>query len=127
MATKQLTSRQILALADDTGEPSKKDFDETLTQSGFSDLTPGRRIQLAAAASDQALTFTAGSFVKIYSHDNGFKIRLAADETLSGLIRHFCIEAQNATNAALTTSVLLTGNGSTVADLEVWIVEKYTP
>jgi len=126
MATKTLTTRSITSLANDTGHADEKDFDESLTISGFSDVTPGRRIKLAAAADDYVLSFTAGSYVHIFSHDNGFKVRLASAETLSGLLREFKIVAQNATNTALSTSILLTGNGTTTADLEVWIVEKYT-
>ena len=127
MATKSLSTRTIVTIENDVGDISEKGFDETLSQSGFSDVTPGRRLSLAAAADDQVLSFTAGSYLKIFSHDNGFKIRFASGETLSGLLRSFEIVATNATNGALTTSVLLTGNGSSVSDLEIWIVEKYTP
>lgn len=127
MATKNISIRTILELRDDTGAVESKGFDETLTLSSFLDVTPGRRITLAAAASDQAVTFTAGAALFIYSHTNSFKLRMASGETLMSNLRQFGPVVSNvATNNSTVTSVLLSGNGSTTADLEIWIVEKYT-
>ncbi len=127
MATKQLEVRTVIAQRDDIGAVDSKDFDETTTLASFLDVTPGRRITLAAAASDTAITFTNAAFFFIRSHTNSFKLRLAAGETLmSNLIQFGPIVSNVATNSSLATSVLLSGNGSTTADLEVWIVEKYT-
>lgn len=127
MATKRLDARVILSLFDDTGESPAKGFDETLSLSSFLDVTPGRRLTLAASADDQAFTFTSGAFLVIYSHTNSFKVRMAAGETLMSNLRLFGpVMVGAATNNALSTSVLLSGNGSTTADLEIWVVEKYT-
>lgn len=127
MPTKSVEIRTILKARNDTGETPEKEFDETLTLSGFSDHTPGRRLTLAAAASDTAFTFTAGAALLIYSHDNTFKLRLGAGETLLSNMRQFGpIVVNAATNNALSTSVLLSGNGTTPADLEIWVFEKYT-
>lgn len=128
MATKNMSLRTILTYLDDIGATDRSPFDETLTLSGYSDATPGRRLTLAAAASDQAVTFTSGALVFIFSHDNTFKVRLASGETLMSNLRQFGPVMVNvATNNALSTSILLTGNGTTTADLEIHIIEKYTP
>lgn len=127
---KTLVNRTVIELANDSGEPPEKSLDTAgidryaLLLAGFTDVTPGRRIRLAAAAADQALTFTAAVAIVIVSHDYPFSLRLAAGETLLGNLREFKVWCDDTADAAAVTSVLLTGNGDNVADLEVWIVEK---
>lgn len=127
---KTLTCRTVLELVNDSGEPPEKALDTAgidryaLLLSGFTDITPGRRIRLAAAAADQALTFTSAIAILIVSHDYPFSLRLAAGQTLLANLRQFLVFCDDTADAAAVTSVLLTGNGDNVADLEVWIVEK---
>lgn len=124
MATKSVSARLILSALNDAGEQSAKDFDESLILSAFTDLTPGRRIQLAAGAVDQAMTFTACIGLLIFSHDTPFKLRLAAAQAQLDNVRSFFVFCDDKDDAAHTTSVLLSGNTVTPSDVEVWVIEK---
>ena len=130
MATKEAALRIVLQHLNDTGESPEKALDtDIIDQAGlvlseYTDLTPGRRVLLAAAAADQAITFTNAIALVIVSHDNAFKLRLAAGETLLTNLRAFVVWADDEDDAVKATSVLLTGNGVTTADLELWIIEK---
>lgn len=124
MAVKSAVLRLLLSSIDDTGYDPSKEADASLTLSGYTDITPGRRLTLAAGASDQALSFTEAVGLVIISHDNPFKLRIAAGETLLTNLRRFVLWCDDEDDGARATSVLLTGNGSTPADLEVWIIEK---
>ncbi len=125
MSSPAVTVRLIVESQQDTGDVADKKLDiATILQgTGLTDYTPGRRLKLGAAAADQALTFTAGSLIIIVSRDNPFKVRLAAGGTLTGLLKIFAVVASDDDETALSTSVLLTGNGDTAAELEIWIVE----
>lgn len=123
MATKSLTLALDLSQINDVGETPAKALIESFVLQGFTQFTTGR-IALAAAASDTAIAFTAAIAVIIVSHDNAFKLRIAAGETLLANLKAFVVYADDALDHVRATSVLLTGNGTTVADLEYWIVEK---
>jgi len=123
MATKELALRMILQLREDLGASPEKTLDIQHSLSSFLDATPGRMIALAPAAANQALTFTAACALVIVSRDYPFSIRLAADETLITNQRFFVSATDDEDASGLETSVLLTGNGSNTANLEVWIVE----
>lgn len=119
--------RLLLEHINSPGEEASSSFDEALTlkgTSGLQDVTAKRRMRLPAAASDQALTFTNAAAVILWSHDNGFKVRLGAAETLTGLLRAFVLWAKDEATAAKSTSVLLTADGTNAVDLEIWIIEK---
>lgn len=123
--TKEASLRLILNSLNASGDAPEKTFDETLDLSEFTSITPGRRLSLAASASDQAVTFTGAIGIVIMSHDNYFKLRLLTGETLLTNLRLFTVWANDEDTAlASTVSVLLTGNGTTPADLEIWIIEK---
>lgn len=127
MATKNMTIRTIIQPANDTGAEPVATFDETVSLSGYSDMTASRRMTLAAAGSDVAVTFTNAALLFIFSHDNKFSLRLGAGQTLLQNLKQFGpVVVNDATNSALATSVLLSGNGTTPSDLEIWITEKYT-
>jgi len=124
MPTKNLTLRTIISAANDLGEQPAKELDESLTVDGFTQWRV-EYVQLAAAGADVAVAFTAAVALFVFSHDNPFSLRLAAGETLMGNLRQFGpIMCDDEDDEALTTSVLLTGNGVTPSDIEVWIVEK---
>lgn len=128
MATKSVSVRVIIQQTDDTGEVADKGFDRTVELSSFSELTPGRRINLAASADDYEVAFTNASLLFVYSHTNKFGVRVADGETLQENLQMYGPFVSNAaTNEVISGSILLTGNGSTPSDLEVWIVEKYVP
>lgn len=124
MATKSATLRTLLTAVNDAGEEPEKSLDESFVLASFTDFTPGRRIRLAAAAADQAVTFTDAIALLVVSHDYPFSLRLAAAETLLENLRSFLVWADDEDSGVHQTSVLLTGNGTNVADLEVWIIEK---
>ncbi len=129
MATMNATLRLVLQHASDTGEAPEKTLDTDgidrvgLALRDYEDVMPGRRIRLAAAADDQAVTFTNAVGLVIVSHDYPFKLRLAAGETLMENLRAFVVWADDADDGIVQTSCLLTGNGTYAADLEVWIIE----
>lgn len=120
---KEASLRLILDSLNAAGESPEKTLDETLDLSGYKSITPGQRIALAAAASDEAVTFTDVIGLVVMSHDNPFSIRLAAGETLVANQRLFVIWANDEDTGAIQTSVLLTGNGVNEADIEVWKIE----
>lgn len=125
MATKSASLRLILEYKDDTTESPSKDFDETLTLLDFDDATPGRRKKLTTTASDEALTFTDAIGLIVFSHNYPFSYRLKSAETLIGPTMLAVVGfAPDTTDGFHTTSILLTGNGDNVADLEIWIIEK---
>jgi len=122
--SKEATARLVVQSFNDTGEPAEKTLDETLLLSGFYDITPGRRMYLAASASDTAVTFTDVIGLVLYSHSNPFKLRLADAETQLDNLRMFVVMADDEDDGAHQTSVLLSGNGSTPSDIEIWLIEK---
>ena len=124
MVTKSASLRLGLEALNDVGEAPEKGVDETLDLSGYTDLTPGRRIALDPAAVDQAVTFTDAIAILIVSHDYPFSLRLVAGQALLANLRVFLVWADDELDDAHSTSVLLTGNTLNVADLEVWILEK---
>lgn len=129
MATQNAALRLVLQHMNDSGEEPEQELDTDridqagLTLSSYSSFTV-KRIALAAAAADQAVTFTDAIGLIIVSRNYAFSIRLAAAETLVANTRLFVIWADDEDDEALSTSVLLTGNGDNVADIEVWIFEK---
>ncbi len=109
------------------GEEGETHFDEayTLKGAGLKNVTAKRRMRLSATADDTALTFTAAAMLFIWSRNGvGFKVKLTAGQTMTGLLQSFMIGGLLETTTALGTSVLLTGDGANEADLEIWIVEK---
>lgn len=128
MATKELFLRHVLELANDTGDAPEKTLDtdlipRALKLSGFTDVSPGRRVTVAPDADDQAVSFTAAIAFVAISHDYPFSLRLADGETLIPNLRSFTVFADDEDAAVLEDGVLLTGNGQNAADVEIWIVE----
>ena len=123
MATKGASLRLVLETVNDTGDTPAKSVDETFDLTSFTDLTPGRRIALATTADDQPVAFSDAIGVVVLSHDYPFGIRLAAGETLMSNVRLFVVYADDENAGVLTGSFLLTGNGTNVADIEVWLIE----
>ena len=113
----------VLSQINDVGESPAKTLSEVLALSGFTDITPGRRILLAAAAADQAVTFTDAIGILIFSHDYPFSLRVTAGQTLLEGLRCFLVWAHAEDVGIHQTSVLLTGGGTYPSDLEVWTIE----
>lgn len=109
---------------DDTGEAVSKKLCEALVLSGYTQADMSKYIALAAAAADQAVTFTDAVAIILFSHDNPFQLRLAGGETLLSNLRCFVIWCDDTDDEAHSTSVLLTGNGASIANLEAIIIEK---
>ena len=124
MATQSLNHRLIVEHVADTGENPEKVYDEQYTLSEITDLTPGRRLTLAPGAADQAVAFTDCLGILITTRDYDFDLRLAAGETLLENLRTFFVASQDTDEGVHQASVLLTGNGSNEANLEIWLVEK---
>lgn len=123
MATRTATLRTILEAVSDVGELPDQKLDVSAALDGYTDFTV-RSVPLAAAAADQAFTFTGVIAVVIASRDNPFKLRLAAGETLLANLKLFIAWAKDEATAIKTTSFLLTGNGSNTANLDMWLIEK---
>jgi len=122
MAT--FTSKTTIEYTNEAGEQPSKEFDEAaLSLASLTGYTV-KKMLLAAAGSDVAISFTSAIGLFIYSHDNPFKLRLAAGETLMANLRKFEILADDTVDGVLATSVLLSGNTVTPSDLEIWIIEK---
>jgi hypothetical protein len=111
------------------GEEADKVLPFKAVLSELGDATCARRLQLAAAADDLPVTFGEASALYLVSRNGErFGWRLAAGETLVENQLAFLSQTRRTTDASgLQTSILLTGNGSTICDLEIWIVEKTTP
>lgn len=122
--TQSVIARLILQHVSDTGETPEKEYDEEYTLTGFADITPGRRLKLAAAAADQALTFTDVIGILITSRDNPFDLKVGAGETALTNLRSFFVLAEDTDDGVHQTSVLLSGNGSNESNLEIWLIEK---
>jgi len=123
MATPAATMRLILEQIADTGESPETTYDESFTLSGFEeDVT--KRILLETADADVAVTFTDAIAVLVFSIDNPFKLRLAGGETLLANLRAFLVWCDDEDDEALSTSVLLTGNGTNQARIRCLILEK---
>ena len=126
--TKNLEARVILKFRDDVGSSARSPLDETFTLDEYMDATPGRMLTLAADADDVAVTFTSACLLYIRSLDNKFSLRLEdGGVLLENLVSFGPLVSNAATNGCIDTSVLLTGNGSTTASLEIYIVESYDP
>lgn len=125
-----LRSRTVLQHEEESGETAEKALDTNtigpagLSIADYTDITPGKRILLAPAAADQELAFTEACALLIVSRDYPFSLRLADGETLLANLRKFVLFADDTDDGILEGPVLLTGNGSNQASLEVWIVEK---
>lgn len=83
-------------------------------------------LQLGSGAADQAVTFTSPIAFLIKTNDNEFSLRLKAGEQLLLNLRTMLIWCHDEAAKFPTdiTSVLLTGNGSTSSDIEIWVIEK---
>jgi hypothetical protein len=123
-AIRSATLRVIVDMQDDTGAAPSKSLDETGLLTLIKNATPGRRLILAPDADDEVVTFTNVAGLVIISHDYAFALRLAGGEALLDNLQMFVVWAKDTTAGAHTTSVLLTGNGTNEADLEIWIIEK---
>lgn len=124
-----LLVRLLLQHVADTGESPTSELDTQASStpvllSGFTDITPGRKLKLAPTADDYAVTFTSASTLVVFSHDYPFSYRLADGETLVGPTRLWVGAAcDDETVGAIDGPILLTGNGQNQASLEIWIVE----
>ena len=81
-------------------------------------------LQLGAAAVDQAVTFTAALMLLVVSSDYPFKLRLAAGQAQMPNARLWMVMTDDEDEAAHTTSILLSGNGTNPAQIKVYILEK---
>jgi hypothetical protein len=79
-------------------------------------------IVVAAAASDQAFTFTAGLLLILLS-DEPFALRLAAGETLLENLRAFVVCGADEDTSSISTSVLLSGNGDNETIVKALLIE----
>ncbi len=128
MATKAITVRVIVESVDDEGEVPKKLFDERYTLSGYTNVTPGLRQRVSAAASDVEFAHTTPAMIMVASHDNPVTIKLAAGETeIEDCMLLLAVANQSTTamgQLVATTEVLVSGNGNDAADIEHWTVTK---
>lgn len=126
MATKSITLRALLESINDVGDSPSCDFDEAVVLSGWTSDTH-KHMSLPASAADLSLGLAAdAAMVFIYSHDYPFSVRLKAAEKLIGPVRFFAFAADDEAAVAYDAgpdAILLTGNGSNAADLEVFIIE----
>jgi hypothetical protein len=128
MAQMQETLRIIAEIAQDAGAVPDCTVDTQnpplgpLTLSGFK-VSALETVVLAPAAVDQVLMFTDVAMLLLLA-DQPFSLRLAAGETLVPNLRAFVVQTDQIANGALTTGVLLTGNGSNEAVIQVLRIEK---
>ena len=82
---------------------------------------------LGAAASDQTLALPANTGILIVSKDHPFSVKLRSGETaLAGLMMYLAAGNDGGTQIVGSGSMLLSGNGSNAARLEVWAVRVGT-
>lgn len=126
MATKSLAVRVVVEHYDDDGEEPSKVFDQRIVLSGYKAINPGRQVALAAAAADQVETVNTSIGVMVFATDEGkpFKLRLASGEALLSNLRLALLIGDDEDDAIHSTTVLLTGNGTNEAPLEIWNIEK---
>jgi len=128
MATKTATLQLILALLADVGEAAlteinSADLPFTIPAlQGFTTLLH-TELQLASGATDQAVSFTDAVGMFIVS-DEPFKLRLAAGEEQLDNLRAWIVWADDTADGIHQTSVLLSGNGLTAANITTYIIEK---
>lgn len=123
MADPAASFRIIVEQIADTGESPETSYDETFSLDGFEEDV-SKRILLEAADADVAVTFTAGISVLVFSIDNPFKMRLAGGETLMDNLRLFLVVCDDEDDEALSTSILLTGNGANQSRIRFLVLEK---
>lgn len=125
MATRQLSLRPVLELRRDTSDSPGTTKDDTFTLDGFDNLTE-KKYSLAAAGADVIITWASCYAVEIRSLDYPFYYRLKTGETLVGPVMYCCPGIAPDMDAAIasTSSILLTGNGDHLAELEITIIES---
>lgn len=85
-----------------------------------------QRLLLPAAADDQALALGAtAAFILWSRNDAAFSVRYADGETLIGPSICHIVCAKRTSAQVFSGSLLLTGNGAEVADIEVWNISTY--
>lgn len=78
---------------------------------------------LGAAASDEVHALPACTSLIIVSKDYPFNMKLRSGETAMAGLRMFTLAGQDADTAALASgNVLMSGNGSNAARIEIWAV-----
>lgn len=129
-ATMNAAMRLVLQHMNDTGETPEKVMDTDqldragLVLSGYKEIMAGRRLRLAPDAADYELQFTDVILIAIVSRDYPFSWRIADGETLHANVRVFVLAGADENTGVAQGHVLLTGNGTNEADLEIWLIEK---
>lgn len=78
---------------------------------------------LGAAASDEVHALPACTALLIVSKDYPFSLKLRSGETSMAGLRQFLLAGEEADTAALASgNVLLSGNGTNAARIEIWAV-----
>lgn len=122
-----LTLRILASLVAAVGLDPDNTLDESINLDGLEDVSVRKRV-LSASAADEAVAFTNCIAAIIVTKDTSFQLRLAGGETLMPNLRAFIVWGHTESGTAcLTTSFLLTGNGSNEANLEIWLIEKPIP
>jgi len=124
--TPEITVRLLAQAYNDTGEEAAAILDETLLCQGFGQRTIGRRIYVEPADADASISLGTNAIgLILYSHQYEFSYRLLAGETLVGPTRLAVVAWNDDTDTgALPAAILLTGNGSNRAEVEMWVVLK---
>jgi|DEB0MinimDraft_6_1074348.scaffolds.fasta_scaffold09432_3 hypothetical protein len=121
--TQNAALRIVLELMNDEGSQASQTLDECFTLSGYT-VTRRQVVSLAPAAIDEAVTFTDAIALILVTKDYDFDLRMAAGETLLENLRFFTLWAYDTDEGVHQTSVLLTGNTTNTALVEVWTIEK---
>jgi len=124
-ATPTFSARLILEQADDTGQEASKDLDKSFPLSGLETFTCAQRIKLGAS-STYTISVTDYAALVVVSHDKSFKVRIKAAEHQIVQTMLFALASEGITKGISTEDVILEGNGSNEANLEIWVVEKTT-
>lgn len=127
-ATQSVNFQGILELISDVGESPHCVIDEKLTISGFASVTH-KRFPLGATDVGTALGIPTTDMVAIviFSHDEPFKLRLKAAEKQLDNMRFFVAIGDDEVDAMYDGSaddILLDGNGTNQADIEVYLIHK---
>jgi len=119
-------SLQLVAkFVEDAGQDDDKRLDvASIALSSLRGLTV-KRLRLSSTDTDIALAASQPNVaVIVFSHDNPFKLRIAANETQLDNIRFYCHWSDDETTQVHAgTGLLVDGNGDTNSDLEVWVID----
>lgn len=122
MATDTAELRLIAYRRDAPGADPIGEIDQTAILSG----TGGTLVDafvLSASASDEVHALPACTALLIVSKDYRFTLKLRSGETAMTGLKQFLVAGDDADTAAVASgNVLLSGNGSNAARIEIWAV-----